>query len=28
MIKSATPLNTPNGMSIGSGGDPHVGVKC
>jgi len=23
-----TALNTPNGMSIGSGGDLHEGVKC
>jgi len=25
---SGTPLSTPNGMSIGSGGGPHEGVKC
>jgi len=28
VIMSGTPLSIPNGMLIGSGGDPHEGVKC
>jgi len=27
IITPGTPLNTPNGMSVSSGGDLHVGVK-
>jgi len=28
VIASGMPLNTPNGMSVSSGGDSHEVVKC